>query len=104
MTTIHDAIKQLEQAQPKSEEEAKRFLSGLPAEVQEQLIAGIYIGRDHIHLNKFNEGAEISRKATDHIAKDEYALILHEKSSSLPLYLGSLKKCATATDFDLASL
>jgi len=104
MTTIHDAIKQLEQAQPKSEEEAKRFLSTLSTEVQEQLIAGIYIGRDHIHLDKFNEGAEISRKATDHIAKDEYARILHEKSSSLPLYLGSLKKCAAAADFDLASL
>lgn len=104
MTTIHDAIKLLEQEQPKSAEEAQRFLSGLSEEVQEQLIAAIYIGRDHIHANEFIEGAEISRKATDHIAKKEYARILEEKSSSLQLYLGSLKRCAAAGGFDLANL
>ncbi|MBN5034651.1 hypothetical protein JY448_13495 [Stenotrophomonas maltophilia] len=104
MTTIYDAIDQLENAQLGSEEEAGRFLGNLTDEVQEQLIAGVFIGRDHIHAEKFNPGAEISRTATDHIEKDAYPRILHEKATSLPLYLGSLKKCATNEGFDLNSL
>lgn len=102
--TIYEVIERLEHTQPKSVEEARGFLNSLSEEVQEQLIASIYIGKDHIHSQKFNHDAEVSRLTTGHIEKEEYPAVLSKYASSLRLYFGSLKRCAGNESFDLTKL
>src|SRR5690554_1599186 len=88
---------------PASVEDAQVYLNTLSPFVQEQLIAALYIGREHIHSNKLRSDMEISRHYTDHINKNdgEYARILYEKGQNGINYLNKLQLCAKASSFDL---
>lgn len=85
---------------------AKAFLNTLSPLVQDQLIAAIYIGREHIHSDKLRTDMEINRSYTDHIKNegDEYARILYEKGQSGITYLDKLQKCAKVSSFNLNDL
>jgi len=103
--SIHAAISTLKSSLPMSVEDAQAFLDTLSSDVQKQLISAIYLGRDHIHSDKLLEDAEMSRSYTDHIKKDEYANIIHEKGlDSITTYLNKLEACAKASGFDLNTL
>ena len=102
--SVTNAITSLKSNVPTTQAEAEAFLDGLAADVQEQLIAAIYLGREHIHSAKLREDVEMSRSYTDHIDKDEYPRILHEKGENVSTYLGKLEQCAEASGFDLNTL
>ncbi|ARL96026.1 hypothetical protein [Burkholderia pseudomallei] len=101
---LYQAIIDLKNSLPKSEDDAQRFLDTLPQIVQEQLIAGIYIGRDHLHATTLRSDEPISRTVTDHIDSAEYARIVYEKGSNAVTYLDKLVECAKASNFDLNTL
>ena len=73
-------------------------------ESQQQLIAAVYLGRDHLHCSEMNMDLDLTRAAIDHIPAEEYAQILSEKSSSLETYLGQLIACAQVSNFDLDTM
>lgn len=91
---------------PSSRETAQNFLDSLSPSLQQQLIAAIYIGREHIHSSTLREDGDIemSRSYTDHIGQDEYANILCEKGDNVITYLNKLEECANASGFDLNTL
>lgn len=101
---IYNAIQNLKNIVPTSEAAAQQFLNTLPTNVQEQLICAIYLGRDHLHDTSLRADATLSRSATDHIDRAEYARIIHEKGSNAVTYLDKLVECAQASKFDLNSL
>lgn len=102
--SLRNAITTLKSNPPATEAAAKTFLNTLPAETQDQLIAAVYLGREHIHCTELRDDVEMSRSYTDHIDKEEYPRILHEKSESIPTYLSKLETCANASGFDLDQL
>ena len=69
-----------------------------------QIIASIYIGRDHINATKWNEDKMLSTAYIDHIHQTNYAQIIYEKNTALVNYLDSSEICATNEGFDLNSL
>lgn len=101
---IYAAIDKLKSSIPRSVADAQVFLDTLPSNVQEQLISAVYLGREHIHSSSLRDDLEVNRSYTDHLSKDEYAEILHEKGENLIIYLDKLESCATAADFDLNRL
>lgn len=102
--SIYAAIEALKTAAPNTETSAQQFLNTLPQTVQEQLIAAVYIGRDHLHATSLRTDEEISRTATDHIDNAEYARIISDKGQSAITYLDKLVECAEASNFDLNKL
>ncbi|WP_153065927.1 hypothetical protein [Xanthomonas campestris] len=101
---IYTAMNELKSKIPSSVEGAQVFLDTLSPDVQEQLISAIYLGREHIHSTELRDDVEISRSYTDHIGKNEYARILHEKGDNVITYLNKLESCAKASRFDLNTL
>lgn len=103
---LYHAINALKANIPSSREAAKKFLETLSPSVQQQLIAAIYLGREHIHSSKLrdDEDIEMNRSYTDHIGQDEYANILWEKGNNIITYLNKLDECAKASGFDLNTL
>lgn len=87
-----------------SEAAAQRFLDTLPPDVQAQLIAAVYIGREHIHSKTLRNDVELSRDYTKHIPNDEYARIIDEKGENIVVYLDALKSCAASSSFNLNGL
>lgn len=81
---------------PASVEDAQAYLNTLSPSVQKQLIAALYIGREHIHSNELRADMEINRSYTDHINSNdgEYARILYEKGQNGINYLTKLQLCA----------
>ncbi|EKS9844567.1 hypothetical protein QDD82_005421 [Burkholderia cepacia] len=102
--SLYQAIADFKNALPKSEDDAQRFLDTLPPIVQEQLIAGIYIGRDHLHATSLRTDEPVSRGVADLIDRNEYASILYEKGSNAVTYLNKLVECAKTSNFDLNTL
>ena len=98
------AYERLQQDQPETEAEARNFLDALGEETQDQIIAAIYLGRDHIHESQIRDDLDVSRGATDHIPRKDYARIIYEKSGNIKLYLDKMQECARNSDFDLASI
>jgi hypothetical protein len=100
---IYHAIAATIQTPPKSLAQAHTLLSNYPLEIQTQLIAAIYLGRDHIHSSKMRDDTDWTRSATDHISADDYARILYEKASAdaSTTYLESLLLCSKASGYDL---
>lgn len=101
---IYQAISSLKNSAPLSQPQAQMFINSLSPKVQAQVIAAIYIGRDHLHANKWNEDIMLSTKFTDHIPQQNYAQIVYEKNSALITYLESIERCAQNEGFDLNSL
>ena len=103
---LYQAINSLKANLPSSRGAAQTFLNTLSPSVQQQLIAAIYLGREHIHSSKLreDEDIEMSRLYTDHIGQDEYADILWEKGDNVITYLNKLEECANASGFDLNTL
>ena len=101
---LYQAMNALKSNIPSSKESAQQFLDTLPTSVQEQLIAAVYLGREHIHSLQLRDDIEISRAQTEHIRQDEYAKILWEKADNLTVYLNKLDECARASNFDLNTL
>lgn len=62
------------------------------------VISAMYIGRNHLHLDKLKEN--ISRNDHDHIELEHFYSILVDKSNALPTYFETFLKCARASKFD----
>lgn len=101
---LYEEIEDLIQAVPMTQAAAERYLSGLSDKEQQQIIAAIYIGRDHLHSQSLNTNDEISRRCVDHISKDDYAEIISEKGENVATYLKKIITCANASGFDLNTL
>lgn len=105
---IYQAINDTIQNPPRSERDAAALLAKYSADVQEQLIAAIYLGRDHIHANQMDPQFDWTRSATDHIPKADYARIVFEKSSGVDpaaaTYLQKLLSCSKVSNYDLRSM
>lgn len=105
--SIYNVINSLKEITPLTLENAQKFLDEITALEREQLIAAIYLGREHIHcteLKNNDSDLELSRSYTDHIGRDEYARILHEKGKSINTYLDKLVSCAVVSKFNLDNL
>ncbi len=104
--SIYTVISNFKLNAPRDEESAERFLANLSSLKREQLIAAIYLGREHIHCAELRSDSdiEISRSYTDHITNNEYARILYEKGDNAVAYLDKLVECAKASGFDLDAL
>lgn len=102
--SLFKAISSLKSTQILSERDAQAFLDSLQPETQEQLIAAIYIGREHIHSTELRSDVDVSRGYTDHIPKKDYAHIIYEKEGSISLYLSKLEECASKSNFDIESI
>lgn len=102
--TIYDAIDEFKRTRPYSLASAQAFLDTLAPVVQEQFVAGIYIGKDHIHKSTLIPGDEVSRFYTDHIPRDKYAEVLAKHGNDAIIYLDKMVQCAETSGFDLRSL
>lgn len=102
--TIYDAIDALKRIRPFSLTSAQTFLDTLAPTIQEQLVAGIYIGKDHIHEWTLIPGDEVSRFYTDHIPRDKYAEVLVKYGDEGIKHLEKMVQCAEASGFDLRNL
>ncbi|MFC0269107.1 hypothetical protein [Kushneria aurantia] len=98
------AYNRLQDNQSTSEAEAQRFLDSLDEETQDKVIAAIYLGRYHFDHTKIRSDLDVSRGATDHIPRKDYARIIHEKSGNIELYLNKLEECARNSDFNIDSI
>lgn len=101
---IYHAISSLKSSAPLSQVQAKAFVDSLSPKVQQQIIAAIYIGRDHIHSEKWNEDVMLSTESINHIPQEDYARIVYEKNDALINYLNSIERCARNEGFDLNCL
>lgn len=104
---IYQAIATTIQAPPQSEAEAQSLLNRLSEKVQTQLIAAIYLGRDHLHHNEMRIDRDRTVNAIDKlITREAYARTLYEKASAgaSKTYLETLLKCAKASEFDLNTM
>lgn len=104
--SIYKAMHALKAKVPSSVEDARRFLALFPVSIQEQLIAAIYLGREHMHSRELrvDKDIEISCACTSHIRHDEYANIIWEKGVNVITYLDKIEECARASGFDLRYL
>lgn len=100
---IYHAIKDLMGNSIASKEEAQAFLDKFDLATQQQIIAAVYIGREHLHDTKLRE-MDVSVGYTDHINQREYANIVYEKAHVIPTYLSKLLECAENSGFDLRNL
>ena len=98
---IYKAINTLKTTAPLSQTKSEAFINSLDFTIQKQVIAAIYIGRDHIHSDNWNKDNMLSTNYIDHIPKEDYAKIVHEKNSALINYLDSIERCANNEGFDL---
>ncbi|EHU9446904.1 hypothetical protein KZY42_004407 [Vibrio vulnificus] len=101
---IYNAISILKSNAPLTLQQASAFMGHLPPKLQMQIIAAIYIGRDHIHSNTWSEDVMLSTDYIDHIPPENYAQIVYEKNSALVRYLESIERCASNTGFNLNNL
>jgi hypothetical protein len=101
---LYDKIEDLIQSVPMTQAAAERYLSGLSDREQQQIIAAIYIGRDHLNSHSLNPNDDISRRCVDHISKHDYAQIISEKGANIATYLKKIVTCANASGFDLNTL
>ena len=103
---IYQAINDVLQNPPRTQVAADGLLAQYPQDVQEQLIAAIYLGRDHIHNSKMRDDTDWTRRATDHIPSRDYGQILYEKASSgsAETYLNALLLCSKASGYDLKNM
>ena len=101
---IYHAINSVMQNPPRNEQAAASFLAQYPAEVQEQLIAAVYLGRDHLHSSHMREDTDWTRAATDHIKASDYPGILADKESAVQTYLSRLLQCSNASNYDLKKM
>lgn len=103
---IYDAIAATIQNPPSNLAQAQALLAHYSPDVQMQLIAAIYLGRDHINSTEMRSDTEWTRRAIDHIPVEDYAQILFEKASSnmTTHYLNSLLRCSKATGYDLNNM
>lgn len=101
---IYNAINALKSNPPLTPEQANVFMGQLTSKLQMQIIAAIYIGRNHIHSDTWSEDVMLSTDYIDHIYPEDYAQIVYEKSSSLVNYLESIERCAANTGFNLNDL
>lgn len=102
--TIYEAIDELKRIRPFSVASAQAFLDTLAPMVQEQLISGIYIGKDHIHKSTLIPGDEVSRSYCDHIPREKFAEVLVKHGTSGITHLEKMVQCAEASGFDLRNL
>jgi hypothetical protein len=102
--TIYDAIDEFKRTRPFSQVSAQAFLDTLAPMVQEQIVAGIYIGRDHIHKSALTPSDEVSRFYIDHLPRDKYAEVLAKFGDDAVRYLDKMIQCAEASGFDLRNL
>ncbi|KAE8758441.1 hypothetical protein FSO04_18810 [Paraburkholderia madseniana] len=102
--TIYDAIDEFKRIRPFSLVPAQAFLDTLAPMVQEQLVAGIYIGKDHIHKSPLTPGEEVSRFYTDHLPRDKYADVLAKHGNDAIIHLDKMVQCAEASGFDFGNL
>ena len=100
---IYHAIDATIQRPPRKLAQAQALLSQYSLDVQAQLIAAVYLGRDHIHSTTMRDDTDWTHRAVDHISTQNYAQILFEKSSSnaTTKYLTSLLRCSKASEYDL---
>ncbi|OXS01214.1 hypothetical protein [Shewanella algae] len=101
---IYKAISYLKNSAPLSKPQALAFINSLSPKVQTQVIAAIYIGRDHLYADKWNQDIMLSTDYIDHIPQQNFAQIVHEKNSALITYLQSIERCAKNEGFDLNNL
>ncbi|ANN80883.1 hypothetical protein [Bordetella flabilis] len=105
--TLSSAIQDVLASPPQTKADAATLLSKYPAKVQRQLIAAIYIGRDHINQQKLLD-PNVSAADIDHIPEADFAGILYEKCGgshdAAVGYLNAFKHCAKASNFDIEGL
>lgn len=101
---VIQAINEVLNTLPSTEAAAQQLLDKYSPKVQQQLINGIYLGRSNLHQTQLLDNVDPTVAATDHIEPKDYAGLLCEKVSSLPLYLGTLTRCAAASGFDLRDM
>lgn len=83
-------------------EDAKALLNQYTLDEQKKIIAAMYIGRDYLQKDKFDEGHIPSSSEIDHIDQTEYADILYEKGAeNFNKYLDSFVKCAKTSNIDM---
>ena len=103
--TYRDAVNRLKSNLPNSVEQAQDFLNSLTPIVQDQLISGLYLGRDNMNSSSLTFGGDNSRGYVDHISQDQYAAILENKVNGNGLrFLEKLDALASASSFDLNQL
>lgn len=100
--SLTDAINVLSSTRITTLPQAEAFVSTLEERTREQLLAAIYIGREHIHVYKLRDDVEISREYTAHISTKDLPRIIWEKGAdNMSLYLGKFQDCAEASGFDI---
>jgi len=101
---IYTAMNTLKGSAPLTQPQAQSFIDSLDAKQQMQIIAAIYIGRDHLHSDNWNEDKMLSTDYIDHIPQSNYAQIVFEKNTALINYLNSIERCAANEGFNLNTL
>ncbi len=103
--TYRDAVNRLKSNLPNSVEQAQDFLNSLTPIVQDQLISGLYLGKDNLNSSSLTFGGDTSRGYVDHISQDQYAGVLDNMMRGYGLrYLEKLDALASASSFDLNQL
>lgn len=83
-------------------EDAKALLNQYTLDEQKKIIAAMYIGRDYLQKDKFDEGHIPSSSEIDHIDQTEYADILYEKGAeNFNKYLDSFVGCVKNSNIDM---
>jgi hypothetical protein len=101
---IYQAINALKSHTLQNKQDAKAFLSSYTPLVQEQLIAAIYLGRDHLDHSKLRSDVDLSRQHASAVPASDYAMIIYDKRINSEIYLNTLVQCAAASDFNLNDL
>jgi hypothetical protein len=102
--SIYNHIDTLKNLVPLNQSQADAFLVSLSGKEQKQIIAAIYIGRDHLHNQEISDGYAMDTGMVDHISNDEYGRIISEKNTAVKQYLDALTRCADNSGFDLNKL
>ncbi len=102
---IYQAIETFKQNPISTEAQAQLFLNSLHTIVQQQFIAALYHGRDHIHSDRLLTDRPISRLISNHISMDEYANIISSKGHlNITTYLNKMVQCSSNSGFNLNNL
>lgn len=101
---IYQALNALLVNPNQTQASAQLLLNRYTPHQQQQIIAAIYIGRDHLDQNTWLPNYIVSSTAFSHIPQSDFARIIEEKSMNMGMYMTTILNCAKSANFDLNNL
>lgn len=102
--SIRNALLELRNLNITSSQDTKNFLQRFPPDMQEIILAAVFLGRDHLHEEVLRDDIPMDTSGMHGLSFDKYPKRLYEFRGNIELYINSLIYCADNTNFNLENI